>query len=119
MLYTESHEWIRVENGIGTVGITEHASQELGQVVYVELPKIGHQYKMAEEIAVLESTKAAADVYAPVGGKVLEVNEKLKNHTGMINTSPESDGWLFKMQIDDLSELQTLMDRAEYLELVK
>ncbi|MBS3903800.1 MAG: glycine cleavage system protein GcvH [Simkania sp.] len=118
MRFTESHEWILINGEIGTVGITSYAQKELGSIVYIELPEIGRRLALAEEAVVLESTKAAADVYAPVSGEVIEVNEKLKVSCDLINQSPEKEGWLFKMKITAPKELQTLMEREEYLQLV-
>jgi glycine cleavage system H protein len=115
MKFTDSHEWIRIDGNIGIVGITEHARKELGEVVFIELPKIGNYLAKTKEAAVLESTKAAADIYCPMSGKVIEVNDALK----AINHSPESEGWLFKIEIENPSELNTLMDREEYCELIK
>src|ERR1700722_6746787 len=97
MKFTESHEWIEVANEIGTVGVTDYAQKELGDIVYVELPKIGKAVKAGEEAAVLESTKAAADVYCPVSGVIAEVNVELKTHAEYVNTSAEKKGWLFKV----------------------
>src|SRR5579863_2931628 len=97
MKFTDSHEWIKVENGIGTVGITDQAQRELGEVVYVELPAVGKQVKAGQEVAVLESTKAAADIYSPVSGEVIEINQKLLDFVHYINQSAEQGGWLFKI----------------------
>jgi glycine cleavage system H protein len=119
MLFTESHEWISVDGEIGTVGVTAHAQKELGEVVYVELPPVGKHLLTAHEAAVLESTKAASDVYAPVAGEVVAINEKLKNSCEFINRSPEADGWLFKIKISSLEELHTLMEREEYLNITQ
>jgi glycine cleavage system H protein len=119
MKFTESHEWILVEHGIGTVGITEHAQKELGSVVYVELPTVGKTVRAGEEIAVLESTKAAADIYAPVSGKILAVNESLKEQCSAINLDPEKAGWLFKIQLSEKSEVDQLLDKQEYLKLIR
>lgn len=119
MKYTESHEWIRFENGVGIVGITNHAQKELGDIVYVELPKIGFTVKAGEQVAVLESTKAAADVYSPVSGVIQQVNEKLKNESGLINTSAEKEGWLFKLKLENPSELDRLLDLDKYSEMFK
>jgi glycine cleavage system H protein len=116
MKFTDSHEWICVDDNVGIVGITEHARGELGEVVYIELPKLGKQLAKAKEAAVLESTKAAADIYCPMSGKVIEVND---NALKAINHAPESEGWLFKIEIENLSELDNLMDREEYHELIK
>lgn len=111
---TETHEWIAVEGNIGTVGITNYAQKELGDVVYVELPKIGKSVNAGQEAVVLESTKAAADVYSPVTGTILEVNQELAADSGLINQSPEQRGWLFKLRIADLAELKSLIDKDDY-----
>lgn len=118
MRFTESHEWIRVEDGVGTVGITEHARKELGEIVFVELPVIGKSVSAAEAAAVLESTKAASDVYAPVAGMIIAVNQDLKGSCSHINNSPENDGWLFKLKIDNPDEADMLMSRADYTSLL-
>ena len=115
MKYTDSHEWILVDGETGTVGITKHAQQELGEVVFVELPEIGREVKMGEEIAVLESTKAAADIYAPVSGIVVAVNQNLP----ALNQSPEAEGWLFKVALSKKSEVEQLLDKQEYFKLVQ
>jgi glycine cleavage system H protein len=114
MRFTESHEWIQVEEGIGTVGITDCAQKELGEVVYVELPPLGKYVKAGDEIAVLESTKAAVDVYSPVSGKIVEVNQKLKCSIYFINASAESEGWLFRIQLADPGELDLLLTLESY-----
>lgn len=113
--FTETHEWIDVNNGIGTVGVTDHAQKELGDIVFVELPQIGKQVKAGEEAAVLESTKAAADVYSPVSGTILEVNDVLKNTSELVNQSPEQKGWLFKIKLSNTDELEKLLDSDELL----
>lgn len=114
MKFTESHEWIELKDGIGIVGITEYAQKELGDVVYVELPKINHPVKKGEEAAVLESTKAAADVYSPVSGTILEVNASLADRSELVNQSPEGDGWLFKVKLSDPKEMESLLERDAY-----
>ena len=116
--YTPSHEWIKIENGIGTVGITDHAQRELGQVVYVELPTVGKKVKAGEEVAVLESTKAAADIYAPVSGEIVEINQKLHDFIRNINDSAEGEGWLFKIKVSPEEDPIVLLTRDEYLALV-
>ena len=118
MRFTDSHEWIRVENGVGTVGITDHAQRELGEVVYVELPAVGKRVKSGEEVAVLESTKAAADIYTPVSGEIVEINQKLIDFIHQINTSAEQEGWLYKIKLDDSSEMDQLLDQSGYRKLV-
>lgn len=114
MKYTESHEWIEINNGIATVGVTDHAQKELGDIVYVELPSVGKDVKAGEEAAVLESTKAAADVYAPISGTIVEVNKTLADASELINKSPERDGWIFKLKVVNPSELDKLMDEQSY-----
>ena len=112
--YSPSHEWIHIEKNEATVGITAHAQKELGEIVHIELPKIGARLKFGEETAVLESTKAAADVYAPVSGEITEINEELKKNPALLNHTPESKGWLFKMKISDEKELDYLLSHAQY-----
>lgn len=117
--FTDSHEWIHIENGIGTVGITEHAQKELGEVVYIELPAVGKKVEAGQEIAVLESTKAAADIYSPVSGEIVEINQTLCDFSHRINSSPEGEGWLFKIKLSNPSELENLHSSNEYSTLVR
>ncbi|MET4700614.1 glycine cleavage system H protein [Constrictibacter sp. MBR-5] len=112
--YTEDHEWISVEDGVGTVGITDYAQSQLGDVVYVELPDVGKELAQKDEAAVVESVKAASDVYAPVSGEVVEVNEALADTPGTVNESASSDGWFYKIKLSEPSELEDLMDEAAY-----
>ena len=114
MKFTETHEWIEVKNGIATVGVTDFAQKELGDIVYVELPKIGKQVKKSEEAVVLESTKAAADVYAPVSGAIVEINSALNENPELVNLSPEKEGWLFKLALADAKEFDSLLNRESY-----
>lgn len=114
VLFTREHEWIRVENGIGTVGITDYAQRQLGDVVYVELPEPGREMRQGEAAAVVESVKAASEVYAPISGKVVEVNTELLDKPELVNQDPEGAGWFFRMEIADPSELDSLMDRQAY-----
>lgn len=114
MKFTETHEWIEVKNGLGTVGVTDYAQKELGDIVYVELPEVGKSVKVGEEAAVLESTKAAADIYAPVSGEIVDVNKALLDTSELINTAPETKGWIFKVRLDNPAELDDLMDRDAY-----
>jgi glycine cleavage system H protein len=118
MKYTSSHEWIKIDNDIGTVGITEFAQKELGEVVYVELPMIGKQVKLGEEVAVLESTKAAADIYAPVSGEIIEINQRLHDFSEKINSSPEESGWLFKVKMTNKNEIEELLSKEQYMQLI-
>lgn len=114
MKFTETHEWIDVKDGIGLVGVTEFAQKELGDIVYVELPTPDKSVKKGEEAAVLESTKAAADVYAPVSGKILSANTALNDTPELVNSSPENKGWLFKIALTDPKELDALLDAETY-----
>lgn len=116
--FTESHEWIDIENNIGTVGVTTYAQKELGDIVFVELPKANKIVKAGEEAAVLESTKAAADVYSPVTGEIIEVNSRLKDASDLINQSPENEGWLFKIKLHQPDELSKLLDTESYNKLI-
>lgn len=112
--YTEEHEWIRMDDDIGTVGISDFAQEQLGDVVYVELPEVGKTVAQFAEVAVVESVKAANEVRAPVSGEVIEVNEALNDNPELVNSSPIGDGWFFKLRISDSSELDNLMDEAAY-----
>jgi glycine cleavage system H protein len=114
--YTKTHEWVAVEDRVATVGITNHAQEQLGDVVYVDLPEVGREVKKGEVVASIESVKAAADVYAPLSGKIVEVNEKLDTEPELLNKDPEGEGWLFKMEMSDESELEDLLDEQAYQE---
>ena len=114
LLYTESHEWIKSEGDKIRVGITDHAQSELTDVVFVELPKMDRQTNAKEAIAVVESVKAASDIYAPVKGKVVEVNKALEADPGLINREPFGQGWLFVLKIDNPDDLKNLKDAAAY-----
>ncbi|MCF7890596.1 glycine cleavage system protein GcvH [Candidatus Bipolaricaulota bacterium] len=117
--YTENHDWIRVEGRKVTVGITDFAQKELGDIVFVELPDQGEEYSKGEEMVVIESVKSVSDVEAPISGKVTEVNESLEGEPEKINKSPFESGWLVKLDMEDESELETLMGESEYEELKK
>ena len=112
--FTEDHEWIKVDGDEGIVGISPYAAKALGDVVYVELPEIGREVAKGDEAAVVESVKAASEVYAPVSGEVTAVNETLEDAPETVNASAEADGWFLKMKITDAGELETLMDEAAY-----
>ena len=114
--FTEDHEWIKVDGDIGTVGITPYAAGQLGDVVYVELPDVGAEFGKGDEAAVVESVKAASEVYAPVSGAVTEVNAALEDAPETVNASADDKGWFLKMKIADESELDSLMDAAKYKE---
>ena len=113
-LFTADHEWLRIEGDVATVGITDYAQSQLGDVVFVDLPKVGRALKKAEPAAVVESVKAASDVYAPLSGEVIEVNEDLSSEPGLVNSDAAGKAWFFKMKIADKSELGGLMDEAAY-----
>ena len=113
-LYTSDHEWLAIEGDVATVGITDYAQQQLGDVVFVELPKLGRVLKKAEAAAVVESVKAASDVYAPVTGEVLETNDALAAEPALVNSDAQGKAWFFKIRIADKSELGGLMDEAAY-----
>ncbi len=117
--YSKDHEWVRVEGDVAVVGISDYAQSQLGDVVFVELPEVGKQVAKDGEAAVVESVKAASEIYAPVSGEVVEVNDALGDDPEMVNGSPTGDGWFFKLRIGDASELDGLMDEAAYLEFVK
>ncbi len=112
--YTESHEWVRVEGENARVGITDHAQAELTDVVYVELPKIGTTAEAKGQIAVVESVKAASDIYAPVKGTVVEVNKALEGNPALINTDPFGEGWIFVLKLDSPEDVKKLKDAAGY-----
>jgi glycine cleavage system H protein len=112
--YTESHEWLDLQDGTATVGITDHAQNELSDVVFVELPKLGRVVKAKEPVAVVESVKAASDIYAPVSGEIVAVNDALTSDPALINTAPFDRGWIFKIKPSQPEELSTLKDAAAY-----
>ncbi len=117
--YTREHEWVRIEEGVAICGITDYAQTQLGDVVYVELPEVGVQVARDGEAAVVESTKAASDVYAPLTGTILAVNDRLEESPDLVNESAEDQGWFFRMQIDDEGELDELMDEEGYQAFVE
>ena len=112
--YTKDHEWLRIEGDTATVGITPYAQEQLGDLVFVELPEAGRKVEKGAEAAVVESVKAASDVYSPISGEVMEVNEGVVTEPGLVNSDPMGKGWLFKLKIADASEIETLMDEAAY-----
>ena len=113
-LFTSDHEWLRIEGDVATVGVTDYAQSQLGDVVFVELPKIGRQLKKAEAAAVVELVKAASDVYAPISGEVLEVNDAVVAEPALVNSDAGGSAWLFKLRIADKKQLDGLMDEAAY-----
>ncbi|HLS69601.1 MAG TPA: glycine cleavage system protein GcvH [Kiloniellales bacterium] len=118
--YSEEHEWVRVEDdGSAVIGISDYAQQQLGDVVFVDLPDVGKEMAKGDEAAVVESVKAASEVYAAVSGTVSEVNEALADTPNLVNESPQDEGWFFKLTLADQSELEGLMDEAAYADFVK
>lgn len=114
MKYTEEHEWLREDDGVMVVGITVHAAEQLGDVVFVELPEVGTQVVQGDEIVVIESVKAASDILAPVDGEIVEVNEALEGAPGSVNEDAEGEAWFFKMRISDADQMNDFMDAAAY-----
>jgi len=119
LYFTKEHEWIRVEGNSATVGISSHAQEALGDIVFVELPAAGRELRKGEEAAVVESVKAASDVYSPISGSVIEGNQTIADDPALVNNDPEGGGWFFKIEVRDPSELQGLMDEAAYRDWVK
>ena len=117
--YTEEHEWVRVEGDVATVGITQYAQEQLGDVVFVEVPAVGRKVARGEACAVVESVKAASDIYAPVAGEIVEGNAALADSPGDVNAEPTGKGWFFKLKLADKAELDGLMDEAGYEAFVK
>jgi len=117
--FSEDHEWISVEDGVGTVGITNYAQEQLGDVVFVEVPEVGAEVDRGDDVAVVESVKAASEIYAPASGEVIEVNEELADAPGMVNEQAENDGWFFKIKLSDESELTELMDLEAYTSFIE
>ncbi len=112
--YTKDHEWVRIDGDIATVGISQHAQEQLGDVVFVELPAVGREVGQGEEAAVVESVKAASDIYAPIAGTVTEGNAALEENPALVNQDAEGEGWFFKLQLADPAQTADLMDRAAY-----
>ena len=117
--YSSEHEWIRVEGNIGTVGITSYAQEQLGDIVFVELPETGKEVNKMEAVAVGESVKAASDIYTPVSGRITEVNEELNDSPSLINEDPYGKGWIFRIELRDPRELDELLSAEEYEKLTK
>ncbi|MCT8001748.1 glycine cleavage system protein GcvH [Sphingomonas sanguinis] len=116
--FTEDHEWIDVDGDVGTVGISDYAQGALGDIVFVDVPEEGRELSKGDEAAVVESVKAASDVYAPVSGTVIEGNAQLADEPALVNTDPEGEGWFFKITLSDVSELDALMDETAYAAFV-
>jgi len=117
--FSEDHEWIEVNGDVGTIGITDYAQEQLGDVVFVELPEVGKTVTKGDDMAVVESVKAASEVYAPVAGEVVEVNDSLEGNPGTVNDDAEGDGWFVKLKLEDTAELGDLMDADAYKAFVE
>ena len=117
--FSNEHEWIRVEGDVGTIGITNYAQEQLGDVVFVDVPQVGRKVAKGESVAVVESVKAASDIYAPVSGEIVEGNKALSDSPGDVNAEPMGKGWFFKIKLDNLGDLEGLMDQAAYDAFVK
>ena len=118
LYFTKEHEWIRVEGDTATIGISGHAQEQLGDVVFAEVPEAGRRVSKGQEAAVVESVKAASDVYAPVSGEVIEGNQAVADDPSLVNSDPEGDGWFFKLKLDNAGELEGLMDENAYRDWV-
>ena len=117
--YAPSHEWVRIEGDVGTIGITEHAQKELGEIVYLELPEVGHVYNSDEEFGTVESVKAVSELFIPISGEVVEVNRSAISEPGIVNDDPFGDGWLIKIKVTTDEEVKKLMSADQYGEYVK
>lgn len=117
--YALSHEWVRVEGEIGTIGITDHAQKELGEIVYLELPEVGHVFNADEEFGTVESVKAVSELFTPVSGEVVEINKAAVAEPGIINDDPFGDGWMIKLKLSTDQEIEKLMSAEEYGEYVR
>jgi glycine cleavage system H protein len=117
--YTEEHEWLNLDGEVATVGITEHAAKLLGDIVFVQLPEVGTKFAKGDDAAVVESVKAASDVYAPLAGEVVEVNQAVVDDPASVNVDPQGRAWFFKLRLDDVKAMDGLMDEAAYQKLVE
>jgi glycine cleavage system H protein len=116
--YTQEHEWVLLEDGVGTVGVTDFAASELGDIVFVELPEVGSEFDQGETVGTIESVKAVADLFIPVSGEIVEINEAVVDGPEMVNSNPMDDGWLIKVRLSEPGELEALMDAAAYNDLL-
>ncbi|MXN53578.1 glycine cleavage system protein GcvH [Shinella sp. AETb1-6] len=116
--FTEEHEWLQIENGVATVGITTHAAEQLGDLVFVELPEVGASFEKGGDAATVESVKAASDVYCPLDGEIVEINEAITADPSLVNSDPQGAGWFFKLKLANAADADSLLDEAAYKELV-
>ena len=119
LLYTKDHEWVKIENNVGTIGITDYAQDQLGDIVYVELPSEESEISQFQSCGAIDSVKASSEIFAPVGGKVLEINGEIEGNPSLLNSSPYEEGWLLKIEISSEEELKNLIKSEDYEELVK
>ncbi len=117
--YTQSHEWVRIDGDIGTIGITEHAQKELGEIVYLELPEVGHLYNADDEFGTVESVKAVSELFIPISGEIVEINRAAVAEPGIVNDDPFGDGWLIKLKVTTDDEIRKLMTADQYAEYVE
>jgi glycine cleavage system H protein len=117
--YTESHEWVRIDGDVGTIGITDHAQKQLGEIVYLELPDVGHVYNVGDEFGTVESVKAVSELFTPVSGEIIEVNKAAVNEPGIVNDDPQGDGWLIKVKLSTDQEAEKLMSAEQYAAYVQ
>ncbi|MEP6802123.1 MAG: glycine cleavage system protein GcvH [Acidobacteriota bacterium] len=117
--YTQSHEWVRIDGDIGTIGITDHAQKELGEIVYLELPEVGHLYNADDEFGTVESVKAVSELFIPISGEIIEVNRAAVAEPGIVNDDPFGDGWLVKLKVTTDDEIRKLMSADQYAEYVE
>jgi len=118
-LYSDTHEWILIDDGVGTVGITDYAQDKLGDIVYVELPQEGVEVSRGDKVGEIESVKTVAEIFSPVSGKIIEVNKALEDKPEIINEDPYNDGWIYKIELTNKEETNTLLDSAKYKELIE
>ena len=117
--YSKDHEWIKIENEIAIIGITDYAQESLGDIVFIELPKVGRLINTGDQVGVVESVKAASDLFAPISGEIIEVNNELTNLPQLMNSDPENSGWYMKIKLNDVEDLKKLMNYDEYKEIIK
>ena len=117
--YSKDHEWISIENEIAIIGITDYAQESLGDIVFIELPEIGRLVNTGDQVGVVESVKAASDLFAPISGEIIEVNNELTNSPQLMNSDPENSGWYMKIKLNDVEDLKKLMNYDEYKEIIK
>jgi glycine cleavage system H protein len=117
--YSKDHEWVTVENDIAVVGVTNYAQESLGDIVFIELPEIGKIVKAGDQVGVIESVKAASELYSPISGKIIEINNRLQDEPQLINTNPENTGWFMKIKLENNNEVKELMNFNQYKEIIK